>query len=90
MKCGGNQLNVFQTDISLTAFNAADVAPVEPDSVREIFLAPTAFFAELANAIAEESFDATVGHSGGIVFLDDNASTDLKSRKVSRTAEWSR
>lgn len=83
MQRRGNQINVFQADVSLATFDAADITAVETDAECELFLAPTSVFAKLAHAISEKQLDVAVGHNGGIVFLDDHASTDLKSRKIS-------
>lgn len=80
MKRGRDQLNVLQTDVAFASLDTADVAAVETHSKCEIFLAPPAIFSKLAHTIAEESFDVAVEHGDGIVVLDDNASTDLKSR----------
>ena len=80
MKRGRDQFNVLQADVAFASLDTADVAAVEAHSECEIFLAPPAIFSKLAHTIAEESFDVAVGHGDGIVVLDDNASTDLKSR----------
>ena len=80
MKRGRDQFNVLQADVAFASLDTADVAAVEAHSVCEIFLAPPAIFSKQAHTIAEESFDVAVGHGDGIVLLDDNASTDLKSR----------
>ena len=92
MKRGRDQFNVLQADVAFAALDTADVAAVEAHSVCKIFLAPPAIFAKLAHAIAKKSFDVAVGHGDDIVLLDDNASTDLKSRTetaVLAKSKWS-
>ena len=84
MKSGSNQFNVLKADVSFAPFDTTDVTAVEIHAERKIFLAPATILAELTDAVSEECLDIAVGHSGGIVLLDDNASTDLKSRTLSQ------
>ena len=84
MKSGSDQLNVLKADVSFASFDTTDVTAVEIHAECKILLAPATILAELTYAISEECLDIAVGHSGGIVLLDDNASTDLKSRTQSQ------
>jgi len=61
-KCLSNGLNALQRQVTLAPLDLADVGPMHPTQLGQLFLRPIAFLSQLANAYPEGVFDIA-GHA---------------------------
>ena len=83
VQCFRDKTDIFQANVAFAPLDAADVAPIEADPMRKLFLAPALGFPKLSYSFAEESFNVGFCHNVSFFQLTTKFPRVISTRSLS-------